>query len=276
VIQSGARLAKAHPFSKALEAAQSEARSLIGLGGRSRGGPLTAAPRSRCAREAVPHDRAVDGDPGADGPPLGDAPRSVVAPAAATVEPVGGRHGFTIVLTSTLIFAAGGGVLALSEGRDYRARAYVIQVPAALGTEQGVELARSDWVLRQATSLSGVKRLDSGELRRRSEAESTSRLDIALTVEADGPQQAIRLATAYAKAVRRAIPDDEGLPTRGRGARRAEGGLGPFRWPLIGGLLGLAVGVALAIVNDGVRRGSASAPRPASPPYERARRVTRG
>jgi hypothetical protein len=127
-------------------------------------------------------------------------------------------------------------VLALSEGPDYQARAYVIQVPGALGTERGVELAWSDWVLREAILLSGVKRLDSGELRRRSKAESTSRLDIALTVEADRPQEAIRLAPAYAKAVMRAIPDDEGLPTRGKGARRAEGGLGPFRWPLFGAL----------------------------------------
>jgi hypothetical protein len=188
---------------------------------------------------------------------------------------VGGRRGLTIVLVSTLIFAAGGCVLALSEARDYRARAYVIQVPAALGTQRGIELARNEWVLRHAISLSGVRGLGMGELRRRSKAESTSRLDIALTVEAGRPQRAIRLATAYAKAVRRAIPDDEGLPTRGRGARRAESGLGPFRWPLIGALLGLAVGVALAIVRDGLSRGSVPAARPASAPYARARRVTR-
>jgi hypothetical protein len=140
-------------------------------------------------------------------------------------------------------------VLALGEGPDYRARAYVIQVPAALGPERGVDLARSDRVLRQAIALSGVKGLHTRELRRRSNAESTSRLDISVTVEADHPEQAIRLATSYAKAVRRAIRDDEGLPTRGRGARRAEGGLAPFRWPLVGALLGLAVGVAIALVG---------------------------
>jgi hypothetical protein len=103
-----------------------------------------------------------------------------------------------------------------------------------------------------------------------------SRLDIALTVEADRPQPAIALATAYAKAVRRAIPDDEGLPTRGRGAGRAEGGLGPFRWPLIGALLGLGLNVALAIVGEGLRRGSARAPRRAGSSCARARRVTQG
>jgi hypothetical protein len=189
---------------------------------------------------------------------------------------VGGRRGLTIVLISALVFAVGGGALALGEEREYRARAYVIQVPAALGPERGVELARSERVLRQAIALAGVEGVDVRELRRRSTAESTSRLDIALTVEADRPQQAISLATAYAKAVRRGIPDDEGLPTRGVGARRAEGGLGPLRWPLIGTLVGLVVGAALAIVGDGLRRGSAQAPRRASPPYARARRVTRG
>jgi alkylation response protein AidB-like acyl-CoA dehydrogenase len=89
-------------------------------------------------------------------------------------------------------------------------------------------------------------------------------------------QAALELATAYAKAVRRNIPDDQGLPTRGVGARRAEGGLGPLRWPLIGALVGLLVGAALAIVGDGLRRGSAPGPRRASRPYARARRVIRG
>jgi hypothetical protein len=189
---------------------------------------------------------------------------------------VGARRGLTIVLASTLIFAAGGALLALGEGRYHRARAYVIQVPAALGPERGVELARSERVIRQAISLADVEGVDVREFRRRSSAESTSRLDIALTVEAKRPQQAVSLATAYAKAVKRSIPNDEGLPTRGVGARRAEGGLGPLRWPLIGALIGLVVGVALAIVSDGLRRGSAPAPRPASAPYPRARRVTRG
>jgi hypothetical protein len=189
---------------------------------------------------------------------------------------VGGRRGLTIVVVSVLVFAAAGGALALGERREYRARAFVIQVPAALGPARGVELARSERVLRQTIALAGIEEIDPAELRRRSTAESTSRLDIAMTVEADRPQQAIGLATAYAKAVRRSIPDDQGLPTRGVGARRAEGGLGPLRWPLIGALVGLLVGAALAIVNDGLRRGSAPGPRRASRPYARARRVIRG
>jgi hypothetical protein len=189
---------------------------------------------------------------------------------------VGGRRGLTIVLVTTLVFAAGAGAIALGDEREYRARSYVIQVPASLGPERGVGIARSEPVLRHAIALSGVEGTEVGELRRRSTAESTSRLDIALTVEAGRPRQAIALATAYAKAVRLAIPDDEGLPTRGRGARRAEGGLGPFRGLLIGALLGLAVGAAVAIVSEGLRRESAPGPRPASPPYARARRVTRG
>jgi hypothetical protein len=164
----------------------------------------------------------------------------------------------------------------LGEGREYRARAYIIQVPAALGPQRSLELARSERVLRQTIALAGIERIGLAQLRRRSSAESTSRLDIAVTVEAERPQQAIELATAYAKAVRRNIPDDEGLPTRGVGARRAEGSLGPLRWPLMGAIVGLLIGAGLVIVRDGLSRGSAPAPRPASPPYPRARRVIRG
>jgi hypothetical protein len=188
---------------------------------------------------------------------------------------VGGRRDLTIVAISTLAFAAVGGAFALGDDDDYRARAYVIQVPAALGPERGVVLARSESVLQRAISLSGEGEVGPDWLRRRSTAESTSRLDIALTVRAGREEEAIRLATAYAKAVRQAIPDDEGLPTRGVGARRAEAGLGPLRWPLIGALVGLVVGFALAILGDGLRRGSAPAPRHASRPYARARRVIR-
>jgi hypothetical protein len=197
-------------------------------------------------------------------------------PPTATVAAVGTRRGLAILLIPALVFAAGGAAIALGDERDYRARAYVIQVPAALGPQRGVELARSERVLRETIELAGVQGIDAAELRRRSTAESTSRLDIAMTVAADRPQQAVELATAYAKAVRRSIPDDEGLPTRGVGARRAEGGLGPLRWPLIGALVGLLVGAALAIVSDGLRRGSAPGPRRASRPYARARRLTRG
>jgi hypothetical protein len=189
---------------------------------------------------------------------------------------VGGRRALTIIVASVLVFAALGGAFAFTKEREYRARAYVIQVPAALGREGSVELARSELVLRQTIALAGIEGIDPAELRRRSTAESTSRLDIALTVEADRPQQAIRLATAYARAVRSSIPDDKGLPTRGVGARRAEGGLGPLRLPFIGALAGLVVGAALAIVSDGLRRGSAREPRPAAAPYRHAKRATRG
>jgi hypothetical protein len=184
---------------------------------------------------------------------------------------VGGRRGLVIVVVSTLVVAGGAAAVASGSEDTYRARAYVIQVPEALGPERGVELARSENVLRDAISLSGVGGLAVDELRRRSTAESTSRLDIALTAEADHPDQAVTLATAYAKAVKRAIPDDEGLPTRGVGARRAQSGLGPAGWALIGAIVGLGVGAFLALLHDGLRRGSAPAPRPASAPRPRPR-----
>jgi hypothetical protein len=189
---------------------------------------------------------------------------------------VGGRRGLTIVAVTTVVFAAGAAVVATTGEGGYRARAYVIQVPAALGPERGVELARSERVLRQTIALSGVEGLTAAELRRRSSAESTSRLDIAVTVEADRPEQAVELATGYAKAFRRAIPDDKGLPTRGVGARRAQSALGPAGWGLIGAIVGLGVGCALALLYAGLTRGSGPAPRRASAPYPPARRVTRG
>jgi hypothetical protein len=191
--------------------------------------------------------------------------------AQATVELVGGRRGLTIVVVSTLVFAAGAAVVTAGTERPYRARAYVIQVPAALGPDRGVELARSERILSQAISISGVHGVSVDDLRRRSTAESTSRLDVALTAEADSPEQAVELATAYAKAFRRAIPDDEGLPTRGVGARRAQTELGPVGWGFIGGAVGLGVGIALALLYDGLKRGSAPAQRRAAAPRPRPR-----
>ena len=85
-----------------------------------------------------------------------------------------------------------------------------------------------------------------------------------------------RLATGYARAFRQAIPDDRGLPTRGIGARAAEGELGPVGWGLIGAMAGLGVGVALALLIDGLSRGSGQAPRRSSRRDARARRATRG
>jgi hypothetical protein len=184
---------------------------------------------------------------------------------------MGGRSAGAIVLASVLLFAGGASVFALGQDHVYRARAFVIQVPAALAGGAGVELARSERVLRQALALSGVQDMTAGELRGRSAAETTSRLDVAFTVEADTPKTAMLLATSYAKAFRRAIPDDRGLPTRGVGARRAQSELGPVGWGLIGGLIGLGVGLAAAVVRDGLRSGSRRAPRHLSAPYPRAR-----
>lgn len=192
-------------------------------------------------------------------------------PSPSKVEAMGGRGTLVAVLASAVVFAACGAAFALSHERSYRARAFVIQVPAALGKERGVELARSDRVLRRTLEIADANGLTVGDLRRGTRAESTSRLDIALTVEAENPDLAVRLATAYAKAVRREIPDDEGLPTRGVGARRAQGELGPVGWGLIGGLIGVGFGFALAVLRDGLRRGSARAPGPASAPFPHAR-----
>jgi hypothetical protein len=164
-----------------------------------------------------------------------------------------GRTGLLIVLVSVLVFGSAAALLASGSGRDYRARAFVIQVPAALGGGAGVGLARSEGVLRDALSLSRSRDLTVDDLRDRSSAENTSRLDVALTVEADTPERAMLLATS------------------GLGARRAQSDRGPLGWALIAGLAGLGVGAALALVRDGLRRGTARATRRASPPYADAR-----
>jgi hypothetical protein len=168
------------------------------------------------------------------------------------------------MLVCTLAAAAVAGALALGNERDYRARAFVIQVPSDLGGDTGVELARDERVLRHAVVLSGVKETTAAWLRQHSHAELTSRLDLAFTVEAPNPETAAALATGYAEAFRRAIPDDKGLPVRGRGAGEAQPELGPLGWSALGGLAGLALGGALAVINNGLRNGSARGPRPAS------------
>jgi hypothetical protein len=184
---------------------------------------------------------------------------------------MGGRSGLGIVLASTIVSAAIGAAVGLDQERGYRARAFVIRVPASLGVERAVELGRTDRVMRQALDLAGAEGVSLGELRRRSKVELTSRLDVVLTVNADSPKLAVRLASGYAKAFRREIPDDEGLSTRGVRARRAQAELGPIGWGLIGSLVGAAGGFALALLRDGLRRGSARAPGPASSPYLRAK-----
>jgi hypothetical protein len=181
-----------------------------------------------------------------------------------------------IVLGCTLLCALAGGALALAQGQDYRARSFVIRVPPDFAGERGIERARGEAVLRRALTLAGETDQDADWLRERSTAELTSRQDLSFTVEAPDREQSAALATAYAKAFRREIPSRPGLTTQGRGARDAERTLGPVGWVLLGGMAGLWLGMALAIVLDGLRSGSAPAPRPASLPCAPARRATRG
>jgi hypothetical protein len=182
-----------------------------------------------------------------------------------------------IVAVCALAFALGAGAVAAAGERDYRARAFVIRVPPALGGERGVELARSERVLHRAMTLAGDAFHRPAWLRDRSSVELTSRRDLALTVETPDRELTALLATSYAKAVRRSIPDVPGLDTQGRGARDAQPELGPPGWALLGGAAGLWVGAAIAILRTGrVRSGSARAPRPASAPCAAARRATPG
>jgi hypothetical protein len=169
-----------------------------------------------------------------------------------------------LILACTFLFAALAGLAAAVGERDYRARAYVIQVPSDLSGDRGVALARTDPLLRRAVALSGVKGVDAAWLRDRSSAGTTSRLDLVFTVEAPREADAVALATGYAKAFRAAIPDDRGLPVRGRGARVAQRELGPLGWAGLGAFAGLAVGIALTLLRNGLRRGSGRAPRRAS------------
>jgi hypothetical protein len=164
-----------------------------------------------------------------------------------------------------------GGVAAFDE-HAYRAHAYVIRVPPAAGSERGLELARSERVLKLALKLAGRPQRGAAWLARHSSVELTSRLDFAIQVETPNRAETAALATAYAKAVKRSLPSEPGLITRGRGARDARPTLGPLGWAMLGGAIGLWVGAALVIL----RSGSAPAPRPASAPGAPARRATPG
>jgi hypothetical protein len=182
-----------------------------------------------------------------------------------------------IVLGCALLAALCAGALALVGERDYRARSFVIRVPPDFTGDRGLELARSDNVLRRALVLAGEEPAGATWLRGRSTAELTSRMDLSFTVRTPDREQSAALATAYARAYRAEIPRRAGLTTRGRGARDAQRTLGPLGWALLGGAAGLWLGMALAIVRDGLsRRGSAPAPRPASAPCAPARRATPG
>jgi hypothetical protein len=182
-----------------------------------------------------------------------------------------------LVLGCAVLLALAGGVFSVAHGQDYRARSFVIRVPPDFAGERGLARARSEEVLRRALALAGEGGRGVDWLRGRSSAELTSRQDLSFTVEAPDRELSTALATAYAKAFRREIPARPGLTTSGRGARDAERTLGPVGWTLLGGAAGLWLGMALAIVRDGVARsGSARAPRPASAPCAPERRATRG
>jgi hypothetical protein len=170
-----------------------------------------------------------------------------------------------LIVACTLIGALAAAGFAATQERDYRARSFVIQVPSDMGGDGGLELARSEPVLARAIALSGVGRTTTEWMREHSRAEITSRLDLAFTVEAPDADTAAALATGYAKAFRRAIPDDRGLPVRGRGAGGAQPELGPLGWGALGGLAGLGIGIALTLIRNGIRSGSAQEPRRASP-----------
>ena len=164
-----------------------------------------------------------------------------------------------IALACVLIGALIGSGLALGQERDYTARAFVIRVPPLDGGESVLALARGDVVMRRAVELSEVAAPGGPDwLREHSAAELTGRLDLALSVRAPEEGVAAALATAYAKAVKSALPVEPGLNTRGQGARRAQLERGPLAWGLIGAAVGLWIGAALAIL---VRRGSARAVR---------------
>jgi hypothetical protein len=181
-----------------------------------------------------------------------------------------------LIASFALVGALAGGSIAAIGDRDYRAHAYVIRVPPAYGTNAGLAMARSDRVLGGALTLAaaaGARPTRSpGWLRRHSEVTLTGRGDFAISVAAPGHDEAIALATAHARAIKRALSPQRGLHTIGRGARRARRGPSPLAWALLGAAAGVWLGVAAAIV----RSGSARAPRRASPPCAPATRATPG
>ncbi|MBA3261359.1 MAG: hypothetical protein H0T69_02555, partial [Thermoleophilaceae bacterium] len=145
-------------------------------------------------------------------------------------------------------------------------------VSPAYGGRQGLELARSGPVLQRAVALAGRRGRSAGWLREHSKVQLTSRLDFAIGVEAPESAEAVSLATAYAKAIKRSMRIEPGLGTIGRRSRGAQRELGPLGWAMLGGAAGLWLGAAAAIV----RSGSGPAPRRASPPCARATRATPG
>jgi hypothetical protein len=152
------------------------------------------------------------------------------------------------------------GLLAAAGDRDYRAHAYVIKVPPAYGNERGLALARSAPVLGRVESGRPV-----AWLRRHSRVELTGRRDFAISVRAPSEGEAMALATAYAKALKRSLRPVPGLATRGRGAHRARRSPGPLAWALLGAVGGLWLGAAVAIVRSGSGRAARRASAPCAP-----------
>ena len=170
----------------------------------------------------------------------------------------GGHGALTLQLRLIAAFALAGaliaaGAAAATGDRDYRARAYVIRVPPKSGGAAGLARARDEAGPRTRVQLTG-------------------RGDFAITARAHSRTEAMAAATAADKAIRRSLPAQPGLFTRGRGAHRADRGLGPAGWALFGAGGGLWLGVAAAIV----RSGSGRAPRRALPPCPPGRPATRG
>jgi hypothetical protein len=159
-----------------------------------------------------------------------------------------------------------GGIAATRE-RDYRAHAYVIKVPPAYGDARGLAFARSERVLKRVESDQPV-----AWLRRHSRVQLTGRRDFAISVRAPSEAEAVALATAYAKALKRSLRPVPGLVTLGRGAHRARRSPGPWVWALLGAVGGVWIGAAVAIV----RSGSGRAPRRASASCAPATEATPG
>jgi hypothetical protein len=172
-----------------------------------------------------------------------------------------------VIAGFALLGALLAGAFAATHERPWRAHAYVIKVPPAYGDERGLELARSERVLSRVASARPV-----AWLRRHSRVQLTGRRDFAISVRAPSEAEAVALATAYAKALKRSLRRVPGLVTQGRAAHRARLAPGPVVWALLGGVGGLWIGAAVAIV----RSGSARAPRRASAPCAPATRATPG
>jgi hypothetical protein len=178
---------------------------------------------------------------------------------------------FRLIVAFVVLGALAAAAVSALRERDYRAHAFVIRVPPAYGGDRGFALARSDRVLGRTLQLAGSDRSVSW-LRERAEAQLTGRGDFSLIVRAPSETEAIDLATAYARAFKRSLVLQPGLPTIGRRALDAEAGLGPAGWALLGGAAGLWLGAAVAIVRSGLRSG----PRRAGAPSPPATGPTRG